>query len=235
MKGSIKGLLLFVAGSAIGSLVTAIVLKRDYRRLEEEFTQERLESMKRDKMAQKGSKEHIEASGEGQKDETYVPEKITDLDRARYKKVTRKYTTVHTGDGRELPVAEDDAIEEKDKYERMSLERVDSGDGPYVITLEQFTEECDHYDKSTIYYYEDDDTLTDEGEEVITDVAVTIGDDALDNFGCGSEDPEVVYVRNDTYGTDYEVIRLSKSYAETVLGFEKEDGRRPPRRRDADE
>lgn len=238
MTGKIKGLLLFLAGGAIGSLVTTIVLKREYRRLEQEFTQERLEFMRDNKRAEKAPKEPTEASGEDKsvedKKERQETEKITDLDKVRYNKIARNYRTVRTGDGIEYPVAEDDEIEERDRHERLSLETVDTGDGPYVITLEQFQEEMDHYDKSTIYYYEDDDTLTDEGEEVITDVTATIGDDALDNFGCGSEDPEVVYVRNDKMGIDYEVIRLSKSYAETVLGYTKDDGRRQ-RRRDIDE
>jgi hypothetical protein len=63
-----------------------------------------------------------------------------------------------------------------------------------------------------------DDTLSDENEEIISDVSYVIGYDALSSFGDGSDDPDIVYVRNEKLQTDYEVTRLNKSYSETVLG-----------------
>jgi hypothetical protein len=107
---------------------------------------------------------------------------------------------------------------------------------PYVITTEEFSEGNDHYDKLTIYYYADDDTLVDDNEEIITDVIGTVGDQGLYSFGNGSDDPDVVYIRNEKRETDYEVICLNKSYSETVLGILPDEGKnRKIRRRGSGE
>ena len=113
-----------------------------------------------------------------------------------------------------------------------NVNRYEVSSPPYVIDIELFSEERDDHDKCTIYYYEDDDTLTDENEEIIQDVYSTVGD-ALGCFGERSNDPEVVYVRNERLSIDYEVIRLSKSYSETVLGIVKEEEKKrsKPRKR----
>jgi hypothetical protein len=106
-------------------------------------------------------------------------------------------------------------------YHNSKLSKKYTEDAPYVIAREDYDDEdMSHYDKLTIYYYEDDDTLTDENEEVIADVDSIVGGDSLTRFGDLSGDPEVVYVRNDKLQIDYEIIRLSKSYGETI-GFER--------------
>ena len=44
------------------------------------------------------------------------------------------------------------------------------------------------------------------------DVDETIGDDAIDNFG----DDDIVYVRNERTGIEYEVTRDPRTYEEAV-------------------
>jgi gas vesicle protein len=106
------------------------------------------------------------------------------------------------------------------KYQEMSRDSIArSRMEPHVITYEEFNETMEEYDKVSINFYEDDEILTDENDEVIPYPVDVIGSEALNMFGEGSEDPEIVYVRNDKMGTDYEIARLSKSYAETVLGY----------------
>lgn len=85
---------------------------------------------------------------------------------------------------------------------------------PYVIDFEEFCEEYENHDKVTLTYYEGDDTLADETEEIIADVSETIGDEALKCFGQGSDDPDVVYVRNERLGIDYEVVRQGNKYSD---------------------
>lgn len=94
-------------------------------------------------------------------------------------------------------------------------------DEPYVITLEEFSAERMDFDKTSISYYEEDDTLLDDGDEVIDDVDGTIGDSALSSFGEGNPSPDVVYVRNERLGTDFEVVRHHASYQEAVLGVKR--------------
>jgi hypothetical protein len=99
----------------------------------------------------------------------------------------------------------------------------DEDDNVRIISVEHYNETRPEYDKEILYFYEDDEVLVTEGEEIIDDVNETVGPSALLSFGEMSEDPEIVYVRNDNRRVDYEVIRLSKSYAE-ANGIGMEDG-----------
>ena len=65
--------------------------------------------------------------------------------------------------------------------------------------------------------------LVDENEDVVTDITNTIGDEALLSFGEISEDPDIVYVRNEKLAVDIEIIRMQESYKEVVLGMVDED------------
>lgn len=124
-----------------------------------------------------------------------------------YRKLTKKYTPyekIFTSD-----------VEEK----------VEGAVEPWVIALDEFTNDMRFYDKITIYYYNVDDVLTNEEEEPLTNAFELIGD-ALLSFGDRSEDPDIVYVRNERLSTDYEVIRLNKSYQEAILGISENETKR---------
>lgn len=103
---------------------------------------------------------------------------------------------------------------------------------PYVISVKDFMEDRLEYDKVTLSYFEDDDVLCDEREEVIPNVDATVGSDALTRFGYLSEDSKIVYVRNERTKTDFEVLRDSGSYSEIVLGFKEETSVRKMRDND---
>ena len=105
---------------------------------------------------------------------------------------------------------------------------------PFVISREDFDEGYSHFDKITITYYENDDVLADEQDEVIPDIESVVGYEALGRFGDMSEDDCVVYVRNGRLGADYEIVLAQESYTESVLGIV-QDKVLPLRRRDYDE
>ena len=92
---------------------------------------------------------------------------------------------------------------------------------PYVISQEEYFDETQfvNFDKECLVYYEEDETLSTERDEVIYNVEEVIGEDALDNFGCNSGSHNLVYVRNVRLETDYEITKDDGSYKETVLGF----------------
>lgn len=97
-----------------------------------------------------------------------------------------------------------------------------SPDIPYVIHYDEREEFAD-YDEMTLTYYERDDVLCNERDEVIDeghDRDNLVGEGNLDRFGHGSNDPSVVYIRNDRLEMVIEVIRVDKAYAEEVHGFE---------------
>lgn len=128
---------------------------------------------------------------------------------------------------------EEETTEEDEVVESIHKQNYDRNrNEPYVISVKEFMEDRDEYDKITITYFEDDDVLCDEREEVIPNVEATVGSNALTSFGELSEDSKIVYVRNERTSTDFEVIRDTRSYAEVVLGFKEDKGVRKMREDD---
>jgi hypothetical protein len=88
----------------------------------------------------------------------------------------------------------------------------------YVISSEEFFENPKDYDQRTLTYYSKDDVLIEEHDVPIDDVVGMVGPVALDEFGNGSKDPNIVYVRNDRISMDFEICFDPDSFEETVLG-----------------
>lgn len=122
---------------------------------------------------------------------------------------------------------EDDLEPAPEEYTERDLRR--NGDGPYVITYEEFSEEHDEFSKTSIIYYASDKTLSDEREEPIPRAEDILGDEALKSFGKGSHDKNVVYVRNENLGVDYEVVRNPGKYSVIILNQADEPPVRKPR------
>lgn len=90
---------------------------------------------------------------------------------------------------------------------------------PHVINVEEFSNGMPSHAKITLTYYAEDKVLCDSDETVVPNPVNILGKDILpDMFGQESEDPDVVYVRNEKIGTDYEIVRVHKSYSVEVLG-----------------
>lgn len=89
---------------------------------------------------------------------------------------------------------------------------------PYLISVDQFHEEHDDYDKNSIVWYAGDLVLADETEAEIHDIPNTVAPDFADHFGDMSGDPEIVYYRNDRLSIDFEISRDYSLYAEKVMG-----------------
>jgi hypothetical protein len=92
---------------------------------------------------------------------------------------------------------------------------------PFVLHKDEFDAE-EEATQVTLTYFEGDDVLVDEKDEVITKKDEVVGMDNLNQFGHGSGDPNVVYVRNAHLGVDYEILRHKGHYASEVLGLEEE-------------
>lgn len=100
-----------------------------------------------------------------------------------------------------------------------------SPDAPYVITVGEYDEEEDTnlYTRIELAYYEEDNTLSDDREAIVPDIEGCVGSKNLNRFGMGSEDPNVVYIRNEKLMADYLVTREEGSYTQTVLGIQEWD------------
>lgn len=90
---------------------------------------------------------------------------------------------------------------------------------PYVISAEEFAENDGNYAEATLTYYEGDTVLADEQERDVPDINETVGTENLSCFGILSNDPNVVYVRNDKLNLLFEIVWSGGKYRELVLGL----------------
>lgn len=86
---------------------------------------------------------------------------------------------------------------------------------------EYFENDWDWY-QDVLHYYEDDDVLTDDRDEVLSNKEYYVGDEALDSFGSGPSKKDSVYIAH--YGENklFEIALEPGSYSETILGIETE-------------
>jgi len=70
---------------------------------------------------------------------------------------------------------------------------------------------AEDFEQITLNYY-DDDVVTDEHDNPISQPIQILGNDALVSFGVLSGDEDVVYVRNRTKQAIYEIVRTNKNY-----------------------
>lgn len=120
--------------------------------------------------------------------------------------------------------AERDKAKEEEKPEEHDPEV------PYIITVNEFMQGEQDFEKITVTYYEGDEVLVDERDEVIHDLEGTVSSSCLNFFGQGSNDDSIVYVRNEKLEVDFEVVRHQGRYTVVVLGMDDEDQERPKKR-----
>lgn len=127
------------------------------------------------------------------------------------------------GDDTEGP-SEGEAVVEFKVYEKIEGE-------PYVISRLEFEDNEADYDQVSLTYYDGDDTLCDDKDSRVPDIDRVVGQRNLEYFGHASDDDRVVYVRNEKFGTDYEIFKNDGEYTVMVLGLSDEDLGREPRRK----
>lgn len=94
-----------------------------------------------------------------------------------------------------------------------------SADAPYVLHQDEFYADERGYTQLTVTYFEGDQVLVDEQEKPIYNWGQILGEL---KFGHGSNDSNVVYIRNEKNEAEYEVLLFSGSYEEEVLGISQE-------------
>lgn len=108
----------------------------------------------------------------------------------------------------------------KDEWDYHEERRKRSPDVPYVIHYDE-RHEIDGYSEVTLTYYEGDDVLCNERDDVVDpdERDRLVGEENLSKFGHGSNDAVIVFVRNDALEIVYEIVKSPNSYAEEVHGF----------------
>jgi hypothetical protein len=93
---------------------------------------------------------------------------------------------------------------------------------PYVIHQDEFNNTETGYTQTTYTYYALDDVLVDTNERPVAHADVVVGQENL-KFGHGTDDLDVVFVRNDKLELEMEICRVPRSYGEDVLGHDKDE------------
>ena len=190
-----KNLLCFVAGAAVGSVVTWKLIEKKYKDLADEEIESVIETFKNRKprITKDEVKETVEKVINKWKDPKETVEDIVTAER--------------------YSIENEEEIDEDDE----SNYTIDVDPGvevitPYVITPEQFGE-YNEYGTKTLTYYADN-VLTDEIDNPITsdEMVTMIGPDALDHFGEYEDDS--VYIRDETNEMDYEILKSEKMFSE---------------------
>jgi hypothetical protein len=104
---------------------------------------------------------------------------------------------------------------------------------PYIIHIDEFRVNEPEHTQVSYTYYEQDDVLCDSHFMKVDDMDEAIGLGNLGHWGHGSNDPNVVYVRNEKLNLDFEVVRDRGLYAEAAHGYIRhsaERSRKHPRR-----
>ena len=91
---------------------------------------------------------------------------------------------------------------------------------PYVITEAEWAFNENDHDQINLTYFAGDQVLADDADGVIEHVDQIVGILNLDRFGVGTDDPNVLFVRNEKLGSDYEIARREDKYKTTVLGLD---------------
>jgi hypothetical protein len=84
---------------------------------------------------------------------------------------------------------------------------------PYVISEDEFMTNEPGHEQTTSVYYEGNQVLLDEIDEVVEDIDYSVG---KQNLRCleGENGQDIVYIRNDAISLDYEVVREAGPYVE---------------------
>jgi hypothetical protein len=88
---------------------------------------------------------------------------------------------------------------------------------PYVIHQDEFVSNESGFHQDTLTYYERDDIMADSDDTPLYDYKKLMGDLL---FGHGTNDPNVVYIRNEKLELEWEILLHTGSFSEEVLGVE---------------
>ena len=186
-----KGLLIFAAGLAVGAVAGAVIVKNKVL-ADAKAEIEEVREYYRESRGQKD--EHVEEVKEVKevekkeyelKDIQIKDEPKTEKEHTNYSQITKMYMS-------------------NDKYNQSMY------DDPFVIDPSEFGENPE-YDTETLTYFADG-VLVDDVDDVIEEPDIVVGLENLkvfEEFGATS-----VYVRNDIYKTDYEIIRDDWNYSD---------------------
>lgn len=193
-----KGLCIFAAGALAGAAVAARVVRDKYQQEAEEEIAEMRDYYRELRKNAKASNEDtiVEENSKEEKEEN---------DKNEYDEIVKNYTNYTQYLSKAAAKYFDTETKENKKEEKEERTNYE----PFIIDAEEFGEDPT-YDTATLTYYKDK-VLTDDLDDVI-DYSVA-GEENLKIFD-EHPDCKAIYVRDDIYMVDYEIIRDPYQYDE---------------------
>lgn len=192
MNKTIFGVVGFALGAAAGSLVTWKLVKSKYERI----ANEEIESVKEVFSEQLAEKSRV--ANDMHNDE--FDDAIVDPDASDELETTiTDYSSYST---KSDPKPEEEVVVNKE----LDKER------PYVISPEEFGE-FEDYEQISLTFYSDH-ILTDDVDDILENIDEVIGFESLNHFGEYEDDS--VYVRNDKFKCDYEILLDQRRYEDVL-------------------
>lgn len=215
--------LIFVGGAAIGGGIGWFVTKKRIEKImdakiEEEVkkTREWYRSLSEDTVkadendiSEDDIEDPVEATSEPSDDAIRVGklavESYTERMNRRKEDLLRPERTRYD----QIPYESTEDQEEEVDEVRLETNDDDPRSDIYVITADQFAHERYGYDKVTLYWWELERILSEEDMDIL-DVPDLLGNNWESKIG--TEEKDIVYVRNENLETDYEVVVQHESF-----------------------
>lgn len=241
-----KAVVLVIGGAAIGSGVTALILKKKYvARAEEEIASVRDAYLKRlnemeaefDQERKNEGKSPV-APVEKHPEEADVPLERVVPSNETLRKAYHKMSSPNPETVEGLKEAnealgysrKEDEVKEPVARVVVRSEEEDP-DTPFVIPVQAYMDNEELFDQFVLTYYVGDNTLIyEDSDRVVEDVDQTVGFHNLHNFGVESGNDDTVYVRNPKKQTEYEILRDEGKYSEDTLGVDTWDNSPEPKK-----
>lgn len=189
MSNVFSKFMIFAVGATIGSAASWYIAKTKYEQLAHEEIAVMKEYYNKKRKELEGEKEEKPA----EKEPTVEEPKVTNIVR---NPEVEEYIDILNSHSYNL--------EEKGAPATMY--------GPYLIAPEEFGEK-DH-ETAFLTYYADKVLAYDDTDDIVEDVDAMIGLDSLNHFGEYEED--LLFIRDDVVGTDYEISRDTRNYHDVV-------------------
>jgi hypothetical protein len=192
MTKNVYGMLMFIAGAAVGAAVAVKIVQKKY----EKRANEEIESVREYYASKKSEK---------------VKEEIKKLDEIKALDGEEKIDAY-------LKVLEDSGYVsrelEEQTTEKKEIVTVERKSDTALISPEELGELVEEYDRCfdivTLVYYADNVMVYHEDEHLVDDIDDLVGTEFRDHFGDYEND--AVFVRNFRNETDYEIIRDEDKY-----------------------
>jgi hypothetical protein len=181
--------MMFVLGVAVGSVVTWRYVEKKY----EQIAQDEINSVK-------------EVFSKREAEFTEDTEARIKADNAKEKPSVIEYAARLREQG--YTNYSDMAYEKPEEVKESPM----TVDKPYVIAPEEFGD-LDDYETISLTYYADQ-ILADDNDVIVDDVEDVVGFDSLNSFGEYEDDS--VFVRNDRFKCDYEILLDQRKYSSVI-------------------